>query len=593
MPEKQNGSIEIKGGKVFISDPVGDGLPAIVGPDPLAEIKVNGIPVEAKQGVNSSDKVEITPREEVFPGTVTVEVSKDRLQAAVIITPRITVKRRLKDTPPAQELILHYEEEKIKTNEVTVQEVYDALKGKGVVYGLDAAAIEKAVQDAGGQPVVVARGKEAIQGRDGYVELLFEPGIKITTFDEESVEKVDYKERIVIPSVNEGDLMAIIHPPVPGIPGCLVTGETIEPHPVQEVTVVCKDGCMLNEQGDRVLATRAGRPLAEGKKHETLRVLNVHVHNGDVDLKSGNLHFGGDLKITGNILEGMIVECLGNLQVMGHTAGAKIVAGGSIVFQNNLINSKVTAGLLKGFYRKISPCLSELLTTLNALKGSLSQLEETLSRQGKKIDARQSCYLIRLLVERKYVTLPQMAENMLKFLKETKFPPPAFLEETLKATGALLRNIQYFQSKEQFTRLIEDLHSAASYVEQAQQIQGDIIASYVQNSYIESSGNITVRGAGSYNTFFQAGGDVHIEGVFRGGEIKAEGNIFVGEAGSPGLTLKQGGIYLSAESTARFRKVYENVKIFFGKRGFQFKETRSMVKVFYSLQEDMIRVVNI
>lgn len=593
MPEKQNGSIEIKEGIVRVYDPVGGGLPVIIGPDPLAEIKVNGKTVEVKQVVNSSDKVEIIPREEVFPGTVTVEVSDDRLRATATITPRVIVKKLLKDTPAAEELVLNYEEERSQSNEITVQDVYNALKEKGVVFGLDALAIAKAVKEASGQPVVVAQGKEVIEGRDGYVELLFDPGIKISSYDEKSMEKVDYKERIVIPSVNEGDVLAVIHPPVPGTPGCLVTGETIEPQPVREVSVNCKDGCMLNEQGDKVLATRAGRPLAEGKYHEILRVLNVHVHGGDVDLKSGNLHFGGDLKITGNVLEGMIVESLGNLQVMGHTAGAKIVAGGSIVFQNNLINSKVTAGILKGFYQKIFPCLSEALATLNALKGSLNQLEDALSRQGKEIDARQSCYLIKLLVERKFVTLPQLAENMLKIFKETKFSPPAFLQKAIKEAGSFLKDIQYIQSREQFMYLVEDINNAASYVEQAQQIQGDIIATYIQNSHLECSGNITVRGSGSYNTFFQAGGDVHIEGVFRGGEIKAKGNVFIGEAGSPGLTLKQGDIYLSPDSTAKFRKVYENVKIFFGKRGFQFKETRSMVKVVYAVEEDMIKVQNI
>ncbi|NLL57262.1 MAG: DUF342 domain-containing protein, partial [Firmicutes bacterium] len=116
---------------------------------------------------------------------------------------------------------------------------------------------------------------------------------------------------------------------------------------------------------------------------------------------------------------------------------------------------------------------------------------------------------------------------------------------------------------------------------------------YVQNSTLECSGNITVRGTGSYNSFFNAGGDIRIEGVFRGVEIKAEGDIYIGEAGSPGLIIKQGNIYLAPDSIARFRKVYENVKIFFGKRGFQFKETRTLVKVQYAAEEDMIKVINI
>ena len=197
------------------------------------------------------------------------------------------------------------------------------------------------------------------------------------------------------------------------------------------------------------------------------------------------------------------------------------------------------------------------------------------------------------MVERKFITLPELAENMLTILKETKFPPPSFMANAIKEAGGVFKDFTRIQSGEHFARIVEDIKRATAYTEHAQEIQGDLIATYVQNSTLESSGNITVRGTGSYNSFFNAGGDIRIEGVFRGGEIKAEGDIYIGEAGSPGLIIKQGNIYLAPDSIARFRKVYENVKIFFGKRGFQFKETRTLVKVQYAAEEDMIKVINI
>ena len=41
-----------------------NGLPVIIEPDPLAEIKVNDKLLETKQAVASADKIEITPLEE-------------------------------------------------------------------------------------------------------------------------------------------------------------------------------------------------------------------------------------------------------------------------------------------------------------------------------------------------------------------------------------------------------------------------------------------------------------------------------------------------------------------------------------------------
>ena len=80
---------------------------------------------------------------------------------------------------------------------------------------------------------------------------------------------------------------------------------------------------------------------------------------------------------------------------------------------------------------------------------------------------------------------------------------------------------------------------------------------------------------------------------FRGGKITAGGRVYIGEAGSPGLLLKQGKINLSPDSEAVFRKIYENVQISFGKRTYRFEETRSMVKVFFSKEEDLIKIIHI
>ena len=591
MVKKENGFIEIKNGLVKVYDPMENGLPVIIEPDPLAEIKVNDKLLETKQAVASADKIEIIPLEEEIKGTVTIKLSDDALQAIAVITPRITIKRRIADSLKVQELVLAYEEEKTESLDITVEDVEAALKEKGVTFGIDNLEIEKAVRAADGQPYVIAQGEKPVEGRDGYVELFFDQGIKISSYDEESMEKVDFKEKIVIPSVDEGDLLAVVHPPVPGTPGYSVTGKVLEPQPVYEPSINCKEGCILKD--NQVLATEPGRPLAEGKHHDTLRVLQVYTHRGDVDLKSGNLRFGGELEIIGNIMEGMTVQNQGNLQVMGHTAGAQIIVGGSAVFQNNLVNSKVTAGAVKGFYQKIIPHISEMVKALNSLREGLGQLQETLSNRGREVSDRQVGSLVKLLVDRRFETLPKLAENMLAILKESRFSPPSFFDNAIKEVGVIFKDFTRIQNRDHFEQIVDDIQNAAAYAEHAQEMQVDIIANYTQNSDLECSGNITVKGTGSYNTVFNAGGNVHIEGIFRGGEIKAQGDVFIGEAGSPGLVLKQGNIILATDSTARFRKVYENARVFFGKRGFKFTETRTMVKVLYAIEEDVIKILNI
>lgn len=597
FPEK-DGSIEIIGGLVRIYDPAEEGNPAIIHNDPMARILVNGQAIDKPREVRSADKVEITPREERIPGSVHVELAEGSMVAKIKVLPGTVIRRIVKNTPPISELVLSYEEEHEYFNDVTAAGVQAALGEKGVVFGIDLQQIEKVVSEANGTFETVARGVEMKKGRDGYVELLFVPGIKISSHNEneEELSKVDYKEKIEIPAVNEGDPIAVIHPPLPGTPGRLVTGKVIEPPSVREVMVSCKSGCEITPEGDRIYATCTGRPLVKGRKNEVLKVVPLYIHQGDVDLKSGNLRFQGELKISGDIMEGMTAESFGNMEVQGNTAGAQVISGGSIIFRHNLINSRVVAGIMVDFYSKFEPVLEEIEKTFISLIDGLKQFRATLSDRGKVIDDHKVGYLIKLIIDRKYASLPELLEKMMNLLKENRFSFPLQIEKVLLEienlyTGNGLANIR---SEADLKRIIRVLAAAGlSINELNKDLQGDIIASYIQNSTLIASGNIIVQGTGCYNTFFKAGGDIQINGVFRGGEITADGKVYIGEAGSPGLLLKQGKINLSPDSEVKFRRIYENVQLSFGNCSYKFEETRSMVKVYYSKEEDQVKIVHI
>ena len=595
FPEK-DGSIEIIGGLVRIYDPAEEGNPAIIHNDPMARILVNGQAIDKPREVRSADKVEITSGEERIPGSVHVELAEGSMVAKIKVLPGTVIRRIVKNTPPISELVLSYEEEHEYFNDVTAAGVQAALGEKGVVFGIDLQQIEKVVSEANGTFETVARGVGMKKGRDGYVELLFVPGIKISSHNEEELSKVDYKEKIEIPAVNEGDPIAVIHPPLPGTPGRLVTGKVIEPPSVREVMVSCKSGCEITPEGDRIYATCTGRPLVKGRKNEVLKVVPIYIHQGDVDLKSGNLRFQGELKISGDIMEGMTAESFGNMEVQGNTAGAQVISGGSIIFRHNLINSRVVAGIMVDFYSKFEPVLEEIEKTFISLIDGLKQFRATLSDRGKVIDDHKVGYLIKLIIDRKYASLPELLEKMMNLLKENRFSFPLQIEKVLLEienlyTGNGLANIR---SEADLKRIIRVLAAAGlSINELNKDLQGDIIASYIQNSTLIASGNIIVQGTGCYNTFFKAGGDIQINGVFRGGEITADGKVYIGEAGSPGLLLKQGKINLSPDSEVKFRRIYENVQLSFGNRSYKFEETRSMVKVYYSKEEDQVKIVHI
>lgn len=84
------------------------------------------------------------------------------------------------------------------------------------------------VERADNRRRVVAQGKKPQKGKDGFVEILFDPTIKAVTYDEENL-RVDFKEKIEIPSVEEGDVLAIIHLPTSCSPRTLCKHQSLFP----------------------------------------------------------------------------------------------------------------------------------------------------------------------------------------------------------------------------------------------------------------------------------------------------------------------------------------------------------------------------
>ena len=97
--------------------------------------------------------------------------------------------------------------------------------------------------------------------------------------------------------------------------------------------------------------------------------------------------------------------------------------------------------------------------------------------------------------------------------------------------------------------------------------EASIYANYIQNSFIEATGDIIVQGKGAYNSILEAGGNVKITGlpgVFRGGRIKASKGVVARELGSIGGSRVD--VQVDADGKISAEKVYDNVFINIGGR---------------------------
>ena len=600
---RSNGIIGIKGGRVMVTDPVGGGSPALLFPVAPAVVAVNGQELKSSMEVYAADTIEIIPRGEIIPSSVQVEIAPDAMSARIRVLPRVAITRKITDHHEQEKLIPVLAEEKEEFAEITSEDAILALKRQGVVFGLQDDMIENIVSEADGQWYPVAWGEEPVKGENGYIELNFTPGYQKVSYDEKNLARVDYRERFSFSSVEEGEILGILHPPVPGKPGMTITGAWLDPPELKEERARCGLGCKLmhTETGSVVIATQNGMPHVERNEELIFHVSPLLIHQEDVDLKSGNLHFKGDLKIAGNIVEGMTIECWGGLEVTGQTAGSDLLCGGSAVFFNHLVNSCVTVGIFKDIYLKLSPRLDMLEDILIEILQGIDQIEQPLeqillSDSGKETEEektqRNTIELINNFIERKEEQVEELCGKALKIFDEIKMSLPVSFERDLRETcSCFLQAVRLEKAeKKDLINIFKMLKDIGTLVKKWGLTTAGINAAYVQNCRIYSSGDIKISGVGSYNSHYTTPVNVYVDGFFRGGSIFAGGDVFINEAGSPALPLKQGVITLKAGSAAYFHRVYENVRVVFDQCEYKFPLTKTMVKVYYDEEDDRIIV---
>lgn len=167
-------------------------------------------------------------------------------------------------------------------------------------------------------PALIAEGVPPKHGQDAYL---------LTEFLEQDRERTEFNFRnvLTIPSVKSGQLLARIIPPTPGLPGKDVYGNTIPARDGRQLRL--KPGKNILFQGDLLFATTDGQISITP---DSVNVFPVFEVKGDIDMKTGNVYFIGNVTIHGNVPAGYQIHAGGDIRISGLVEGAVIEAGGSI-----------------------------------------------------------------------------------------------------------------------------------------------------------------------------------------------------------------------------------------------------------------------
>lgn len=525
-----DGSIEIRNGELLFTSPRGLGRFPLIMAGENVEIYINGSKIETPSFINHHDKVKIKTLDTEPSVTMEIRLTEDKLKAFLYVKKNFGKRYTIINCKPMQKIkvIARCVIEEPAT--IRYEDVMEALRNKGVVFGIQEDAIMKAVQDTAEEITSeIATGLSPVECADASIMYNFQDE------DRNETVKNPYGDGR-IHSVSIGEIVAIKRPPVPGKPGTDVTGVPVIARMPKDVPILIKDGVKLVNDGTVAMATRSGRPVLEGYSKKYLSVHPVHVVEGDVNLKVGNIKFYGDVIVKGSVFDGFSIEAGGSIRVFGDVLHASLYANGDIVVNKKVISSRLQAGGLTVPYKRIYQMLTQLLKRLENLLTAMKLLKNQPAFTTGDLKQNGEGQLVKLLIDYKFRDIPDLIYKLIDIvLKEgDKGLIVDFLQITQRLSLKLCNlGPLSIQHQNEIEILIQELQDCLNVIDGLVVNSANIAVSFLQNSVALASGNILITGQGSIISQLYAEGKIFINsGVVRGGHLSARERIKVMELGS-------------------------------------------------------------
>jgi hypothetical protein len=219
----------------------------------------------------------------------------------------------------------------------------ERLAHAGVLHGVDEGALDHMVAETVcDRRVQVATGRAPAAGTHGKLQILIDTSERGRPRQLENG-GVNHRDLQLIFNVRAGTPLARRIPPVPGKPGITITGEPVEPPPVQPAEFRQGVGTKVSDEDPDVLVAAVdGQVMIE--RDGRISVTDSRIIRGDVDYSTGNISVLGNLRITGSVRAGFEVRARGMVSIGGSVEDARVyctgdlqVAGGAVGSEKALI----------------------------------------------------------------------------------------------------------------------------------------------------------------------------------------------------------------------------------------------------------------
>ena len=210
---------------------------------------------------------------------------------------------------------------------VTLEAVNEGLTANGIVYGIKHDVIQGAVEAGHADAMIIAEGTQPANGEDCRFVLLYDE-CNENRPKVDSMGRADMHELEHFVVVKKDDPLMQHIPATKGKSGANVFGAELAARPGREQSFASKlSGSEVAPYNQNLMIASIG-----GMPQRIERGVNIKplLQVSEVDITTGNIHFEGTVKVSGDVVAGTTVSATEDIFVSGTVEGASLIASRDI-----------------------------------------------------------------------------------------------------------------------------------------------------------------------------------------------------------------------------------------------------------------------
>ncbi|MGN2369778.1 flagellar assembly protein A [Clostridium cagae] len=527
---------------------------AMIHPCNGIKLLVNGEECISKTAVTALDNIEVKYVTKECSRKIDITTSEDKMEAYITINYFPKYSFELVDKLCCRDLKLEAKKKKGEyPPKYTYDELLTILKENNIVYGLLNDKIKEISENDSVNNELIAQGDKVVEDIPDVVNVFFKSDKKKVLKDENA--KIDYRNMYSISNINVGEILAEKVDGIQGKDGKNIFGKEIKRKTTKKINIKIGSGCKLEE--NKVISTIEGRPSCKSGIYSVNKIYELK----DVDIKTGNVDFIGDVEISGSIKSGTQVKAGNSVTVRKNVEEATIIASGQVNISANVLNSKISAGANDIDKKKHLEILKQYDSIIESLISYTQQIKDKNVLGNNQSDGE----IIKVLIESKFKNIPRLSMLIVSFEKNNSSTDNymiTFIRKKIMGLGPtkIKKYSELYELKNMITNEIEIL-------EEEIVIPVDVYMDYAQDSTIEASGSVLITGKGQYVSKITALNNIEFTqagAVCRGGILHAKDEIKLKTVGSIAGVLTR--LEVSKKGCITADIAYQNTVFCFGEK---------------------------